>query len=57
MKTAVILAARKERDNDIPYPLLPYHDGECLMDRTLSILNDLNFQRIYIVCGYRADLF
>ena len=57
MKTAVILAARKERDNEIPYPLLPFNGEECLVDRTLSILKDLQYSHIYIVCGYRSELF
>ena len=57
MKTAVILAARKELDSEVPYPLLPYADGVCLMDRILSVLRDLCFEHIYIVCGYKASLF
>ena len=57
MKTAVILAARKERDSEIPYPLVPFNGNECLIDRTLSILNDLAYERVIIVCGYRDDLF
>ena len=57
MNTAVILAARKERDSQIPYPLLPYADGICLIDRTLSILRENGFSRIIIVAGYRFDMF
>ena len=57
MKTAVILAARKERDSEVPYPLIPYDRDECLMDRTLSILKELDYQHIFIVCGYKARLF
>lgn len=33
MKTAVILAARKERDSELPYPLIPFAEDLCLMDR------------------------
>lgn len=57
MKTAVILAARKERDSHVPFPLLPFQGEECLMDRTLSILQDLNYDHIFIVCGYEAQQF
>lgn len=57
MKTAVILAARKERDSDIPYPLLPFNGEECLIDRTLLILKDLSYEHIFIICGYKANLF
>lgn len=54
MRTAVILSARKERDSDIPYPLKPFGNGECLIDRTLGILRDNGFSRIIIVVGFKA---
>lgn len=57
MKTAVILAARKERDSEIPYPLMPFADGICLMDRNLSILRECGYERIYVVAGFRHELF
>lgn len=57
METAVILAARKEHDSTVPYPLLPIMDGQCLLERTLNILRDLEYNRIIIVVGYRAELF
>ena len=57
MSTAVILAARKERDSEIPYPLIPYEDNTCLIDRTLCILRELEYKHIYIVVGYRAEMF
>lgn len=57
MKTAVILAARKERDSDIPYPLIPFAEGICLMDRNLSILRETGYDNIYIVAGFRYDMF
>ncbi len=57
MKTAVILSARKERDSDIPYPLLPFEDGVCLTDRILSILRENGYNRILMVVGYQARLF
>ncbi len=57
MTTAVILAGRKERDSNTPYPLLPFCEGTCLLDRTLQILRDEGFSRIYIVVGYRSELF
>lgn len=57
MSTAVILAARQEKDSDIPYPLIPF-DGECnLIDRTISILRDLNYTNIIIATGYKTELF
>lgn len=57
MSTAVILAAREERDCGVPYPLLPFYGDVCLLDRTLGILRGLGFERIFIVCGYRSELF
>lgn len=57
MKTAVILAARKERDSELPYPLMPFADGICLMDRNLSILKECGYENIYVVAGFRFDLF
>lgn len=57
MNTAVILAARKETDSLTPYPLLPFEEGKCLMDRTLSILRENGFGNIIIVVGYRSELF
>ena len=57
MKTAVILAARKEHDSPVPYPLMPFEGEECLMDRILSVLEELDFEKILIVCGYRKELF
>lgn len=35
MKTAVILSARKDKDTEIPFPLKPYHENVCLIDRTI----------------------
>lgn len=57
MKTAVILSARRERDNEVPYPLLPFEGSTCLIDRTLGILKDLQFTKIILVVGFRAELF
>ena len=57
MKTAVILSARKERDSAVPYPLVPFEGGVCLIDRTLSILRECGYRRILIVAGYEAQLF
>lgn len=57
MKTAVILAARKERDSEIPYPLMNFADGICLIDRNLSILKECGYEKIYVVAGFRSDLF
>lgn len=57
MKTAVILAARRERDSENPYPLMPFADNLCLLDRTLQILRDLHFSNILLVVGYKAKMF
>lgn len=57
MKTAVILAARKDWDSDIPYPLMPFADGICLIDRSLAILRENGFDNIVIVAGFRHELF
>lgn len=54
---AVVLTARKEKDSAIPYPLLPFDNGECLIDRTLSLLREVGITRILLVVGYRAELF
>lgn len=57
MKTAVILAARREKDSDVPYPLMPFAENLCLLDRTLDILHDLHFSNILLVVGYKAQMF
>ena len=57
MNTAVILAARQERDMEIPYPLIPFADNQCLIDRNISILRENGYQHIYIVVGYCNELF
>ena len=57
MNTAVILSARKERDAQIPYPLMPFDNSCCLLDRHLSILHDLRFDNIIIVTGFCSELF
>lgn len=57
MKTAVILSARKEKDSQIPYPLLPFADGLCLLDRTVGILRANGYTEINLVIGYRHELF
>lgn len=57
MKTAVMLAARKEKDSELPYPLIPFADGLCLLERNISILKECGFEKIYIVAGFRYELF
>ena len=57
MKTAVILTARKERESDIPYPLLAFDGKQCLIDRTLSILREISVDKIVLIVGYRSELF
>lgn len=57
LKTAVILSARKERDAEVPYPLMPYDGTNNLIERTIDILRETGFEQIYIVVGFCADLF
>lgn len=57
MKTAVILTARRERDSELPYPLIPFDGETCLIDRTLSILREYGYDKILIVTGFRHELF
>lgn len=57
MKTAVILTARRERDSDIPYPLIPFDGEKCLIDRTLDILRQLGIVNIVMVTGFKSELF
>lgn len=57
MRTSVILTARKERESDIPYPLLTFDGNQCLIDRTLSILREIGVDRIVLIVGYRSELF
>lgn len=57
MKTAVILTARKEKDSDTPYPLVPFEGGMCLIDRTLTLLSNNGFKHIVMVVGFQAHLF
>ena len=57
MKTAIILAARREKESAIPYPLKAFAPDLCLLDRTIGILRDLHFSNILIVVGYKAEMF
>ena len=57
MKTAVILSARQDKGTEVPYPLKPFCDGVCLIDRSLEALKDLGFTKIIIVVGHNAELF
>lgn len=49
MKTAVILSARLDKGTTIPYPLKPYHEDICLMDRTIEALTALDYSDIYLI--------
>lgn len=51
MKTAVILSARQDKGTSIPYPLRPYHQDVCLMDRTIEALTALDYTNILLVVG------
>lgn len=61
MNTAVILAARKEQNSCIPYPLKEFFIGDgkktCLLERILLILEEYVFSNILIVVGYQKHLF
>lgn len=57
MRTAVILAARKEVDSAMPYPLMPFAPGACLMDRNIGILREYGFDKIIIVTGFCHEMF
>ena len=58
MNTAIILCARREKDSEIPYPLMPFsEDGTTLMDRNLTLLKEEGISRIIIVVGFRSELF
>ncbi len=57
MSTAIILTARKERESDIPYPLMAFDGEQCLIDRTLHLLREVGVSRIVMVVGYRSELF
>lgn len=54
------MAARKERGSDVPYPLRRFEAGGkslCLLDRTLSVLKQLDYDHIFMVVGFRHELF
>lgn len=57
MNTAVILAARKERDSKTPYPVLPFAENNTLLGRSIEILRELSIRNIFVVIGYQAELF
>lgn len=61
MKTAVILAARKERDSILPYPLQCYNVSEgrqeSLLHRIVSLLQEMEFDTIVVITGFCADQF
>lgn len=55
MKTAVILSARKDKNTEIPYPLKPYYENSCLIDRTIEALTALNYDNILLVVGGKLN--
>lgn len=57
MKTAVILSARKDKGTEIPFPLKPYHEDICLIDRTIKALSELDYNNIFIVVGHQHELY
>lgn len=57
LTTAVILAARREPQGRLPYALEELKPGLTLLDRTLSLLTQLDYERVFIVVGYQAERF
>ena len=57
MKTAVILSARWDKDTQVPYPLRPFHEDVCLIDRTIEALEALGYSNILLVVGWQAQLY
>ena len=57
MKTAVILSARWDKDTQVPYPLRPFHEDVCLIDRTIEALEVLGYSNILLVVGWQAQLY
>lgn len=55
MKTAVILSARQDKDTSIPYPLKPYYENSCLIDRTIEALAALNYDNILLIVGGKLN--
>jgi len=55
MKTAVILSARKDKDTEIPYPLKPYYENSCLIDRTIEALTALSYDNILLIVGGKLN--
>lgn len=51
MKTAVILSARMDKDTEMPYPLKPYYENSCLIDRTIEALTALSYDNILLIVG------
>lgn len=57
MKTAVILSARMDKDTEMPYPLKPYYENSCLIDRTIEALTALSYDNILLIVGGQAQLY
>lgn len=55
MNTAVILSARLDKGTSVPYPLRPYHEGVCLMDRTIEALTALGYTNVLLIVGGQAQ--
>ena len=57
ISTAIILAARRERDSEMPYPLKSFAEGVTLLGRSIAILREAGIQHIIVVAGYQAEQF
>lgn len=56
MKTAVILSARLDKDTQVPYPLRPFHEDVCLVDRTIEALTALGYTEILLIVGGASSI-
>ena len=55
--TAVILAAGKRTDFDVPIAFLKINEESSFIERTVRILLEQNIDNIIIVTGYKSDMF
>ncbi|ANK62537.1 hypothetical protein AYR56_09990 [Loigolactobacillus backii] len=54
LNTAIILAAGKAKDFELPACLLPI-DNTTPIDRTLTLLNSFKIENVYVIVGYGAN--
>ncbi|MEG2596984.1 MAG: phosphotransferase [Oscillospiraceae bacterium] len=54
IKTAVILAAGKRKDFDLPVSMLTLSE-EGMIDRTISVLESCGIEKFYVIVGYQSE--